>query len=437
MTAPALPPELQDFSLTEMTFWTRPDAFRMKAFAAMRALDSAPFVPLQKIPMVRSKPGFYVLAKHADVLEASRNAEVFSSEPTSNSLMEMPPWAARFFGSMINMDDPRHARIRRVVSRGFSPRMLERIDQDLGVRAARIVDELIAEGPSDFVAQVAARLPVEVICHLMGIPEEHHAMILDRTNVILGYTDPEYNGMKGDPRGLTEPPRLKDVTVTSVQLVRAGHDLFRLVRRLGRDRRGGTGDDLITRLVNPNADGESLTMQEVGSFFILLVVAGNETTRNAIAHALRLLTDFPEQRELLLADFDARIAPAVEEIIRYATPVIHFRRNVTRDHDLNGTKLKKGDIVALLYTSANRDETVFPDAETFDITRSPNPHVGFGGPGPHYCLGVHLARREITVMLRELLTRLPDVRATGDHDRLASFFINGIKRMPFTFTPPG
>ncbi|WP_243708744.1 cytochrome P450 [Actinomadura sp. GC306] len=427
-----LPPELEEFGLSEMTFWVQPDEVRNRAFARMRELDTAPFVPLPKVPMTKSKPGFYVLSRHAEVLAASRDAKRFSSEPTANSLTEMPVWASRFFGSMINMDDPRHARIRRVVSRGFSPRMLERIDDDLRVRAARIVDDVVAEGPKDFVAQVAARLPVEVICHLMGIPEEHHAMVLDRTNVILGYSDPEYNGTGA---ALDAPVRRRDVAVAGVNLVRAGHELFRLVKRLGKERKGGTGDDLITKLVNANADGESLTAQEIGSFFVLLVVAGNETTRNAITHALRLFTEFPEQKRLLMEDFEGRIAGAVEEIVRYSTPVIQFRRNVTEDCELNGTPLKKGDVVVLLYTSANRDEAVFTDPDVFDITRSPNPHVGFGGPGPHYCLGVHLARREITVMLRELFTRLPDIRATGEPERLASFFINGIKRMPFETGP--
>ncbi|MDX6742205.1 cytochrome P450 [Actinocorallia sp. A-T 12471] len=435
MSAPAVPPELREFALTGLTFWTRPEPFRMRAFAKMRALDAAPFVPLVKIPFTRSAPGFYVISRHADVLTASRNAELFSSEPASNTLMEMPPWAARFYGSMINMDDPEHARIRRVVSRAFSPRMLERLDDDLRRRAARIVDDVVAEGPRDFVAQVAARLPVEIICDIMGIPDTHQDMILRHTNTILGYTDPEYNGMKSDD--LDKPPGVADTLRGAVRIVRAGNDLFRLVRRLGKERRGSGGEDLVTRLVTPNAEGEALTSQEIGSFFVLLVAAGNETTRNAIAHTLRLLTEFPDQRALLLEDFEGRIAGTIDEVLRYSPPVIQFRRNVTRDTELHGVRLKKGDIVVMVYPSANRDETVFTDPDVFDITRSPNPHVAFGAPGPHYCMGTHLARREMTVLLRELLTRLPDVRMDGEPDFLASYFINGIKRMPFTFTPPG
>ena len=434
MTTHALPPELQEMS--GLRFWTLPESARLEAFRRMRQMEQPPFVPIAKLPFVKSKPGFYALARHADVREASRRPDLFSSEPTANTLTEMPAWAGRFYGSMINMDDPRHAQIRRVVSRAFSPRILARMEEDLQRRATRIVDDMIAEGPSDFVSQVAARLPVEVICDLMGIPDEYHAMILDRTNTILGYTDPEYNGIKADEAYLDGNPRRLDMLKGAAGLVRAGHELFRLVKRLGKERRKRPGDDLISKLVNANEDGESLTAQETGSFFILLVTAGNETTRNAIAHALRLFTEHPEQRELLLEDFEGRVAGAVEEIVRYTSPVIQFRRNVTQDCELNGMRFQKGDIAVLIYTSANRDETVFTDPDVFDITRSPNPHVGFGGPGPHYCLGAHLARREITVMLRELFTRLPDIRADGEPDMLLSHFIHGIKRMPFTFTPP-
>jgi cytochrome P450 len=186
-------------------------------------------------------------------------------------------------------------------------------------------------------------------------------------------------------------------------------------------------------LVTANSGGEKLTDQELGSFFILLVVAGNETTRNAISHGLKLLTDHPDQRALLLADFDAHIGRAIEEIVRLATPVVQFRRTVTRDYVLNGTPLKTGDKVLQFYNSANRDEAVFDRPGEFDISRPQNPHVGFGGPGPHFCLGSHLARREMTVMFRELLTRLPGIRAAGEPDRLLSNFINGIKHMDCTF----
>jgi len=192
------------------------------------------------------------------------------------------------------------------------------------------------------------------------------------------------------------------------------------------------GDDLVSALITANIDGEQLTSAELASFFILLVVAGNETTRNALSHGLMLFTEFPEQRTLLLADLENRLPGAVEEIVRHSSPVIWMRRTLTRDYTMSGQDYLKGDKVVLFYYSANRDEAVFADPERFDITRSPNPHVGFGGAGPHYCLGAHLARRELTVMLRELLTRVPDITA-GEPDRLLSSFINGIKHLPCQF----
>nr|BFE81952.1 hypothetical protein GCM10020093_045530 [Planobispora longispora] len=245
--------------------------------------------------------------------------------------------------------------------------------------------------------------------------------MLRATNIILGNADSEYTGIE---------PEFKRWNVARglVKLMNAGRSLNHLAARLGRERRGNSTGDLTSLLVNGE---ESLTPQELGSFFILLVVAGSETTRNAISHGLKLLTDHPGQRELLLSDFEGRIGGAVEEIIRYSTPVIQFRRTLTRDHTMNGMDYRKGDKVLLFYNSANRDEAVFADPDAFDITRHPNPHVGFGGPGPHYCLGAHLARREITVMFRELFTRLPEIRSTGEPDYLLSNFINGIKHLPY------
>jgi cytochrome P450 len=213
--------------------------------------------------------------------------------------------------------------------------------------------------------------------------------------------------------------------------VHAGRALHHLAAGLGRERRERPAGDLTSALVGADIDGERLSDQEFGSFFILLVVAGNETTRTAISHGLKLLSDHPDQLALLLADFDRHIGGAVDEILRFATPVTQFRRTLTCDHTLNGTDLKRGDKVLLFYNAANRDPDVFPDPDVFDITRTPNPHVSFGGPGPHFCLGAHLARTEITAMFRELLTRAPRIRAVGEPERLVSSFINGIKRMRY------
>jgi cytochrome P450 len=411
--------------LSDLGFWSLPPDERERAFARLRGLDRPAFFPELKLPFIKHGPGYYALARHADVVEASRTPQVFSSEPCSNSVADLPRYMARYFGSMINMDDPRHAKIRRIVSRAFTPRVLAKLETDLQASATRIVDGL--DGPGDFVTDVAARLPVQVICDMMGIPHRLRPMVYERTNIILGLGDPEYTGGRQYTDGITRSGVLYGLAAA----MSAGYELNHLAMRLARRRRREPADDLVSALVTANVDGESLTDQEIGSFFILLVVAGNETTRNAMSHGLKLLTDNPEQRELLLEDFDGRIGGAVEEIVRMATPVIQFRRTVTREHEMNGHTYRPGEKVLLFYNSANRDEAVFEDPGTFDITRSPNPHVGFGGPGPHFCLGANLARQEITVMFRELFTRVPEIRSTGRPDRLFSNFINGIKHLPF------
>ncbi|MGI5288233.1 cytochrome P450 [Nonomuraea polychroma] len=412
-----------DLDLSQIPFWGLPQSERMEAFRRLRQLDRPVFMREQIVPFIGGGPGFYALVRHADVIEASRNAAVFSSEPCSNSIPDMPRWLSVYFGSMINMDDPRHARLRRIVSRAFTPRILAKMEEDLATAAAEIVDRAIEEGPRDFVAQVAAKLPVRVICDMMGIPAESHDMVLQQTNVILGNADPEYTGVAPD---LTR----RNVAKGLAKLLRAGYTLNRLAARLGDERRKRPTGDLVSLLVNGE---ERLTPQQLGSFFILLVVAGSETTRNAIAYGLKLFTDHPDQRAFLLGNFEGLIGTACDEVIRYATPVIQFRRTLTQDYEMNGTSYRKGDKVLLFYNSANRDEAVFSDPDTFDITRDPNPHVGFGGPGPHYCLGAHLARREMTVMFRELFTRLPRLRSIGEPDFLLSNFINGVKHLRYTF----
>jgi len=245
--------------------------------------------------------------------------------------------------------------------------------------------------------------------------------VFDRTNIILGAGDPEY---------------VADINEVVPKLLTAGAELAQLVQELGVERRAHPTDDLTSTLVNTDVDGEMLTDEELGPFFVLLVVAGNETTRNAIAHGMHLLTENPDQKRAWATDFEGLATTGVEEIVRWATPVIHFRRTVTRDGaTLGGQEFKEGDKVVLFYNSANRDEAVFDDPFTFDLARDPNPHVGFGGPGPHFCLGAHLARREITVMFRELLTRVPNIAAVSEPDRLLSNFIHGIKHLDVDVQP--
>ena len=408
-----------DLSANE--FWGLPLSARAASFARLRAEPGPRFFAEPVASWALPGPGYYALVRHADVVEASRHPEVFSSARGATGIADLPVEFNEYFGSMINMDDPRHARLRRIVSRAFSPRMIAQFEDDVRRAAAEVVDELLAAGPCDFVSRVAARLPLKFICDMMGIPDEHYETVFANSNLILAGFDPEY---------VSENPQ-----EVVGQLLGAGQALADLVTSLGAARAEKPADDLISSLVTANVDGEQLTSAELASFFVLLVVAGNETTRNALSHALMLLTQFPEQRALLLADLEGRLGGAVEEIVRYSSPVIFMRRTLTRDYTMNGQDYSEGDKAVLYYYSANRDEAVFPDPERFDITRSPNPHVGFGAPGPHFCLGAHLARRELTVMLRELLTRVPDITTAGEPDRLLSSFVNGIKRLPCQFTP--
>jgi methyl-branched lipid omega-hydroxylase len=413
-------PLADDLNLSDDAFWAQPRAERYAAYRRLRALPSPPFFRPRPSPFGGTESGYYALARHADVAAASRSPQLFSSAAGATSIIDLPTEFNEYFGSMINMDDPRHTRLRRIVSRAFTPRMIKKFEQDVQQTAGVIVGELLEAGPGDFVQQVGARLPLKIICQMMGIGDEHYTTVLRNTNIILSGSDPEFIS--------------QDLTEAFNQILTAGATLAALVTELAEQRQANPGDDLVSALATANIDGEQLTPAELASFFILLVVAGNETTRNAIAHALLLLTQHPGQRELLLADFDGRIGPAVEEIVRYVSPVIWMRRTVTQDTELNGQPFAAGDKLLLLYEAANRDEEVFgPAADEFDITRSPNRHIGFGAAGTHFCLGANLARREISVILRELLARVPDIRAAGEPDYLLSSFVNGIKHLPCEF----
>jgi cytochrome P450 len=333
----------------------------------------------------------------------------------------MPAELVEFYGSMISMDDPRHARIRRIVSLAFTPKMLDQVIDSVSGLARELMLEArktaeAGDGTFDFVKEVAAPLPLRVICKMMGIPGSDHAMVLEQSNIILSGGDPEVLGSDSQEDAL------------GMFLV-AGQMLSELMHRLAAARREHPTDDLTSALVNANADdGDSLTDQEIGSFFILLCVAGNETTRNAISHGVWALHSFPEQRRRWIED-PSLTKTAVEEIVRFATPVTWMRRTATQDVEVNGQQFREGDKVVMFYGSGNRDETVFDDPDSFDVGRSPNPHIGFGARGPHFCLGAHLARREIGVAFQTLFELLPDLEVVGEPDRLRSSFVNGIKRM--------
>jgi methyl-branched lipid omega-hydroxylase len=405
---------MSNLDLSDLDFWARPIEERDKAFESLRAIDERVFCPRQ------DGPGFYALTRYDQVVDASRNPRVFSSEPTAVSLVDPPAAVQELLGSMISLDDPRHARLRRIVARGFTPRMIQKTEADVAALASGIVDAFIEHGPGDFVTQVAMPLPLEIICSMMGVPREVRPEVVAATDILIQATgDPEYTSPDGRDRAIV--------------LFEALSYLQGLGAELARERRARPADDLVTALVTADVDGEALSDTDVGRFFGLLVTAGNETTRNALSHALALLTEHPDQRDLLLADLDERLPGTVEEVVRYATPVTWMRRNVNTDVDLLGQTYHAGDRVIMYYISANRDEGVFTDPYSFDITRSPNPHVGFGAPGPHFCLGAHLARREITVMLRELFTRLPGIHAAAPPVRQRASFVNAITSLPCAF----
>jgi cytochrome P450 len=414
---------LDEIDLSDVAFWTRPPAEREGAFLTLREQDPIRFFAEPVLSeMIPPGPGYYSLTRHADVVEASKHPAQFCSGSGTN-IPDMPTEFLEFLGSIINMDDPRHARMRRIVSRGFTPRQLDAMKGDVEATAAGIVDDVIERGEGDFVTDVAATLPLRIIVDMMGIPRSQERFIFDRTNIILGLGDEEY-----------VPDQTEGGIMTA--LLGAAQDLSQLITELAEARQKDPKEDLTTALVTAEVDGESLSPAELASFFVLLVVAGNETTRNAISHGLLALTEHPEQRAAWQADFDGVATTAVEEIVRWATPVIHFRRTVTQDGARIGDKVfSEGDKVVLWYASANRDAAVFDDPYRFDVRRTPNDHLGFGGPGPHFCLGAHLARREITVMFRELFRRMPDLQAAGEPVRLQSNFINGIKHLPATWTP--
>jgi methyl-branched lipid omega-hydroxylase len=334
----------------------------------------------------------------------------------------MPDEMLDFFGSMINMDNPRHARLRRIVSAAFNPRMIKSIEDRIDFVASDVIDRVAPLGGCDFVTEVAARLPLEIICDMMGIGASDYATVFNASNVILSNGDPEYVPEGTDPM---------------LAFMTAAQQLNLLMLDLAAFRKDHPTDDITSALVNTNVDGEALTDNEVASFFILLVVAGNETTRNAISHGLLALTQHPDQRARWIADPAAVAATGVDEIVRWASPVIWMRRTVATDTVLDETELHEGDKVIMFYNSANRDEDVFDDPYTFDVCRNPNPHIGFGAAGPHFCLGAHLARQEIDVMFRRLFERVPDIEATSEPARLLSPFINGIKHMDCSFTPAG
>jgi methyl-branched lipid omega-hydroxylase len=416
-------PSLDDIDLSAEEFWALPLDQRDAAFTVLRRDSPFAFFAEPIVPFIEPGPGYYAVVRHADVEAISSQPKLFCSGQGATSIPDMPPELNEFYGSMISMDDPRHAKIRRIVSKAFTPRMLEALIDSIESIFDGIIDDAQAvaaasDGTIDLVRHISAPLPLKVICRMMGIAESDDDLVLEQTNVILSGGDPEF---------------VPDENEALRLVLEAGQALATLMERLAAERLETPTDDLTSALVRTEVDGETLSHQEIASFFILLCVAGNETTRTAISNGVYALHRFPDQRQRWMAD-GSLAKTAVEEIVRWSSPVIWMRRTATQDVELSGQSFKAGDKFLLFYNSANRDEKVFADPFTFDVSRSPNLHYGFGAPGPHFCLGAHLARREIEIAFRRMFERLPDLDVAGEPDRLQSSFINGIKRLPVRLT---
>ena len=358
---------------------------------------------------------FWCVTGYDDVVTVNRDNATFSS---SEKLVFMwDPDEANLEHQrllMLNMDPPLHTRYRRLINKGFTPRMVSELESTMRKRTLDIVDRVADRGECDFVVDVASELPLQVIADLMGVPQDDRHKLFDWSNQMIGAEDPEY--------GITE-----EITQD------ASMQLYAFANTLAAQRRADPKDDLISVLTQSEVDGEMLSEIELDLFFLLLTVAGNETTRNLISHGMVALLEHPEELEKVRAN-RALLPGAVEEMLRWASPVMHFRRTATRDVELGGQQIKAGDKVVIWYISANRDEQAFQDPFTFDVSRSPNEHVAFGGGGPHFCLGANLARMEIQVMFDVVLDRLDDIEMTAPPARLRSNFINGLKHVPLTFT---
>jgi cytochrome P450 len=415
------PPDvaLGEINLGSVEFWEWDDDLRDGAFATLRRESPIAFFEVAEFAGFPTGAGHWAFTTFDDVRHASRHPEVFSSSPTSTSLNDVPAEISEFFGSMITLDDPRHIRLRTIVNRAFTPKVVARIEDSVRDRARRLVRNMIAshaDGCADFVAEVAGPLPLQIICDMMGIPEEDEEKVFHWTTVIMSTGDDEASG------------DFDEIVKVSTELAEYGVSL-------AEKRRARPGDDLTTNLVQAEVDGDRLTTAEIASFFILLTAAGNETTRNAISHGMVALSRYPEQRDRWWSDFDGVAGTAVEEIVRWASPIIFLRRNLTQDIEMRGIKMKAGDKISMWYNSANRDQAKFGNPWLFDVTRDPNPQIGYGAGGAHFCLGANLARREIRVLFEELHQQVPDIVATDEPAILRSAFVHGIKRLPVAWTP--
>ena len=406
--------------LSSVAFWSQTAPERERTFAELRAQRPVSWHrPVENgLFTDPNDQGFWAAVRHADLVEVTKRPGDFLSG--EGIVFESMPQELLDAGQgFIAMDPPRHTKVRRLLSSAFTPKQIKRIDTQIRANATRIVDELAPRGEADFVPDVAALMPMYNICDMVGVPDELRREVAHEASYAGGWRDPELMaGAEPLPRLYESMMRLREVAGGLIA-----------------QRRREPQDDLLTALVQAEVDGEQLTDEEIISFFGLLMVAGNDTTRQSTSHGMKALSDHPEQREWLMADFEGRISGAVEEIVRWATPIMTFRRTAAHDTELSGTRITAGDKVIMFYASANWDTEVFDHPERFDLSRSPNPHVSFGGGGIHHCLGNQLARQQLRALWAELLHRLPDIEASGDPSYGTSNFFHIVNHLPVRFTP--
>ncbi len=408
-------PQAREYSPLDITshdFWSQPFDIRDRTFAELRALDGISWHPPLPTLFDIEEPGFWALTRRADLQFASQNPDLFTSAQ-GVALDPMPAEVQKFATFFLGMDPPQHTTYRRLISSAFTPRNVRRIEEQIHANAVAIVDDLVGAGDIDFVEACSAQLPMRTISDMLGVPTADQPALAKAAEKLFSMSDDEFSTL--EERAMATINEIMLISGTGVELAKF--------------RRANPGDDLMTSIVNAEVDGHRLTDEEIGAFLILLASAGNDTTKQSTTHAMLALAANPDQRDWLMEDFDGRIGLATEEFVRWSTPVLQFARFATQDVEVAGQRISAGDKVGLFYCSANRDESVFADPQKFDLSRSPNPQVGFGAGGPHFCLGNQLAKSELRNIFRELLTRLTTIEL-GEPDLLYSSFVHGIKRLP-------
>ena len=408
MAEPSIP---QDFDLTDPDIYAQ--RVPVEEFAELRKTAPVWWVPQQPGTTGFDDGGYWAVTRHADVVEVSRNSDVYSTWENTALIRFNPDMPRERIELqryvLLNMDPPQHTKLRAIVSRGFTPRAINNLREALTAKADNIVRTAIEAGSGDFVTDVACELPLQAIAELLGVPQDDRHKIFDWSNQMIGYDDPEYD----------------------VEPLGAAMELLSYSMAMAEDRKRCPMDDIVTKLVTAEIDGGHLTIDEFGFFVILLAVAGNETTRNSITHGMLAFMDHPQQWELFKA---TRPRTAADEIVRWATPVTVFQRTAKADTTLGGQHIRAGQRLGLFYRSANFDEEVFDQPERFDVTRSPNPHLGFGGSGAHFCLGANLARLQIDLIFNAIADRMPGIRRLEEPRRLRSGWLNGIKEMRVAYS---